>query len=160
MIWLGSILGFVIGALIGAALYKLFLSDTKKIQELESQLKTLQQTYDDYQHNVHEHFDTSADLFHKLTENYRDIYKHLANSAEKLCPESISSQLSFSQETQSLLSDPVDKNQQSLFSDAGEYHPPLDYATKSDPNQKGNLSEGFGLDKAHSETPSHPTHQN
>ena len=147
MIWLGGFIGFVIGALVGAAIYKQLRSDTVKIRQLEEKLQTLRHEHEDYQQRVHAHFNTSADLIHKLTDSYRDVYKHLAISAQTLCPENISSQLSLSLENQRLLEQNHENPDQSeLF---GEGQPPRDYADKAGPDAKGSLSEDYGLSKVH-----------
>jgi uncharacterized membrane-anchored protein YhcB (DUF1043 family) len=39
----------------------------------------------DYKENVTEHFQTTANLLHDMTEQYRSIYEHMAAGAQTLC---------------------------------------------------------------------------
>lgn len=50
----------------------------KTAQELKTELG-------DYKENVTEHFQTTANLLHDMTEQYRAVYEHMANGAQKLC---------------------------------------------------------------------------
>lgn len=141
MTWLSGILGFLVGALIGAILYKVFRSDAVKVRKLEGELQQLRHEHEDYQQKVHTHFHTSADLLHKLTDTYREVYRHMAISAQSLCPENISSQLSLSRENRDLLKKEHDNPDQSeLFEE-----PPRDYAQRHKPEAKGTLDEDYGL---------------
>lgn len=44
----------------------------------------LQKELDDYRNEVSEHFAESAQLLGKMTEQYRDVYSHIAKGAHKL----------------------------------------------------------------------------
>ncbi|MBD3648840.1 MAG: YhcB family protein [Pseudomonadales bacterium] len=44
----------------------------------------LQKELDDYRNEVSEHFAESAQLLGKMTEQYRDVYSHIARGAHKL----------------------------------------------------------------------------
>lgn len=141
MMWLGGILSFLVGTLIGAILYKAFRSDAAKIRKLEGQLQQLRHEHEDYQQQVHTHFHTSANLLHKLTDTYREVYRHMASNAQALCPENISSQLSLSRENHDLLKkESHNPDQSELFEE-----PPRDYAVNRKPEGKGQLSEEHGL---------------
>lgn len=145
MIWLGIFIGLLAGTALGAALYRQFMSDTAKVQALEEEIEGLKKEHQAYQHQVHAHFDTSANLFQSLTSNYRELYRHMAGSARQLCPETVSSQLSKLENGSDILGD--SKSTQRLFDTSGNFSPPRDYAEKSNPAQKGNLSEDYGLTK-------------
>lgn len=152
MIWIGGILGFVLGAVIGAAVYRQLRSDTVKIKQLEEKLQGLRHEHEDYQQKVHAHFNTSATLFHSLTDSYREVYKHLATSAQSLCPDHISGQLALDGKDKDILQEETaNSGQNELFDEPGEPEPPRDYADRKAPDTKGNLAEDFGLDKAEPE---------
>ena len=144
MIWLGVIIGLLIGMALGAALYRQFMSDTVKVKALENEVETIKQEHQSYQHQVHAHFDTSATLFRNLAGNYRELYQHMADNAKELCPETVYSQLNSSKD---LLKDDDADSSERLFDESGNFSPPRDYAEKTDPKQKGNLSEDYGLTK-------------
>lgn len=108
----------------------------KRILDLESQLDQAAQSRADYEAGVSEHFAKTADLLHKLTDDYRAVYTHLAEGAEQLC------------------GDQVNMAEAALNSSDTEQKPhlvevaqPLDYAPKK-PDEQGQLSETFGLDKS------------
>lgn len=148
MSWLIGLIGFAVGLIVGAVVYKQFRSDEARIKILEEQLATLEREHEAYKDNVHSHFNNTAQLLNSLTESYRDVYKHIASGAQSLCPEYISEQLSHSANTQDALtrdsftSSPADSDVS-----GEELEPPRDYAAKSSPDQKGSLSEDYGLDK-------------
>lgn len=145
MVWLTGILSFAVGMCIGAVLFKVFKSDAAKVELLEEQLEELQSGYEDYKSNVHSHFDTTARLVNDLSDSYCNVYRHLASGAQSLCPENISSQLFLAAQNQDLLRATNLNTENGNSSE--ELAPPRDYATKSSPDQKGNLAEDFGLDK-------------
>lgn len=147
MLWLTGFIGIIIGTAFGAALYRQLASDTAKVKDLEEKLGSLEKEYLSYQHQVHAHFGSSANIFQKLTENYRELYRHLSDSAQQLCPETVYSQLNQLNDGQDILNNPSDSSQQRLFDEKGNFTPPKDYAAKSSPDQKGNLSEDYGLKK-------------
>lgn len=112
----------------------------KLIMDLESQLDQARQSRADYEAEVSEHFSQTADLLHRLTDDYRAVYTHLARGADTLCGDSVS------------MADPA-----LTAPDGGtevkphlvEVAQPLDYAPKK-PDEQGQLSETFGLDKSNS----------
>ena len=149
MAWLIGLIGFIIGLIAGAISYKLLKSDEAKVKSLEEQLEKVESEFESYKDNVHSHFNNSAQLLTTLTESYREVYRHMAAGAQALCPEYISDQLSHSARAQESLT--RDSFAQPSEQDAAEqFSPPLDYAAKTSPDQKGNLSEDYGLDKVYS----------
>lgn len=137
---------FILGGLIGAAVgWYLALnsrSDNKRrvIMDLESQLDQARQGRADYEAEVTEHFAQTAELLHKLTDDYRNVYTHLAKGADQLCGDQVSM-------SDSALSGPGDApGQQPHLVGVAQ---PLDYAPKK-PDEQGQLSETFGLDKSNS----------
>ena len=146
MAWLIGLIGFIIGLIAGVISYKLLRSDEAKVKSLEEQLEKVQSEFESYKDNVHSHFNNSAQLLTTLTESYREVYRHMAAGAQALCPEYISDQLSHSARAQeSLTRDSFAEPSEEATGE--EFNPPRDYAVKSSPDQKGNLSEDYGLDK-------------
>ena len=110
----------------------------KLILDLETQLEQASQSRADYEAEVAEHFSQTADLLHKLTDDYRAVYTHLADGAQQLCGNQVSI-------TEAALTAPADDAKPHLL----EVEQPLDYAPKK-PDEQGQLSENFGLDKSNS----------
>jgi len=74
-----------------------------------------------------------------MTESYRDVYQHLASGAQDLCSSDVANKLLPTE------SDAVFEPQNT--EEAGPLAPPRDYAAKQSPDQKGALSEDFGIEK-------------
>ena len=108
----------------------------KRILDLESQLDQAAQSRADYEAGVSEHFAKTADLLHKLTDDYRAVYTHLAEGAEQLCGDQVNM-------AEAALNSPDTEAKPHLV----EVAQPLDYAPKK-PDEQGQLSETFGLDKS------------
>ena len=136
------IIGGVIGSLIGwySALASRGDNKRKIILELESQLDQARQNKVDYEAEVTEHFARTADLLNKLTDDYRSVYTHLANGADQLCGDQIS------MSEPALSAPPHDATDKPQLVEVAQ---PLDYAPKK-PDEQGQLSETFGLEKSDS----------
>ena len=87
-----------------------------------------------------EHFSRTADLLNKLTDDYRSVYTHLANGADQLCGDQIS------MSEPALSAPPNDETDKPQLVEVAQ---PLDYAPKK-PDEQGQLSETFGLEKSDS----------
>lgn len=139
MIWLVGLGCLLAGAVIGAVMFKVLMSDEARVRELEEQLQTLSEEHENYKGNVHSHFSNSAQLLGKLTESYREVFLHMAEGARTLCPDYISSQMSLSADTRSLLGQDAGKSNTPLA-------PPLDYAARAEPGKKNAADEDYGFD--------------
>lgn len=93
MMWLLGLVCLLGGIVIGAILYKFLRSDEVRVHQLEDQLQTLSDEFENYKKDVHAHFGDSAQLLNKLTESYKDVYQHLAQGARTLCPNYIANQI-------------------------------------------------------------------
>lgn len=147
MAWLIGLISFAIGLIVGAVIYKQLKSDEAKVKMLEEQLEALERDHEHYKSNVHSHFNNTAQLLNNLTDSYRDVYHHMASGAQALCPDYISEQLSHSAQAQESLTRDTFTNNAPVQNNPEELIPPRDYAAKSSPDQKGTLSEDYGLDK-------------
>ena len=86
IIWFACILALIVGSVIGIIASTIFSKSRQTIvRQLEKSLKEIEQEFADYRKKVSHHFNTTAQLTHNLTQNYRDIYQHLADGADKLC---------------------------------------------------------------------------
>lgn len=134
------LLGGAIGVVAGWYLAMNTRGDNKRklILDLETQLEQASQSRADYEAEVAEHFSETADLLHKLTDDYRAVYTHLAEGAQQLCGDQVSI-------AEATLTAPEEDTKPHL----AEVAQPLDYAPKK-PDEQGQLSETFGLDKSNS----------
>ncbi len=76
-IFSAGLLGLGLGALFMYFLSGKSTSAKKSIQEVEEKLN-------DYQQNVVEHFEQTADLVDELTQSYKKVFDHLGKSAKQL----------------------------------------------------------------------------
>jgi uncharacterized protein len=110
----------------------------QKHREVERKLDQVLQDKKAYEDEVVEHFSETALLLNQLTNSYRDVHNHLANGAAELCqgkgPVALD-QISNKR-------DPAEIPQ-----NMADIQPPLDYAPKTSPDEKGMLNEEFGLDR-------------
>ena len=125
MLWMVALGCLLVGALIGAFLYKLLRSDETRVQQLEMQLQSLGDEYENYKKEVHGHFSDSAILIGKLTESYREVYQHMAHGARNLCPDHIAVQLTQLSPTENPVAG-IDRPA-SANPEAVRLSPPLDY---------------------------------
>jgi uncharacterized membrane-anchored protein YhcB (DUF1043 family) len=140
MAWIIGISCFLIGAAAGALLFRIFRSDEVRVKQLEAQLQKLAEEHENYKSSVHTHFSGTARLLSDMTDSYRKVYLHVANSAQALCPDYISNQLNLSSEAKALLERQQDED--SKMPPA----PPLDYAARTNPGRKNSLAEDYGID--------------
>jgi len=78
MLAVGVLFGFVFGRSKGDV-------SAPKVRELEKKLYDADQEMKGYRGQVTQHFEKTATLFNQLTNDYREVYDHLANSSNQLC---------------------------------------------------------------------------
>ncbi len=137
------ILGWLIGLLMG----RRSSPADQKYRDVERKLDQVLQDKKAYEDEVVEHFSDTAKLLNSLTESYRDVHDHLAKGASALCQGE----------------GPVALNRFNEVADSAEIpahladiQPPLDYAPKTSPDEKGMLNEEFGLERGKETTQEQP----
>ena len=81
--WIWAAIMFAIGGAAGFFISRQ-LKD-KRTLELEEKLTAARTELADYRGEVNQHFLKTSLLVSKLTNNYREVYEHLATGAQKLC---------------------------------------------------------------------------
>jgi len=127
---LGFLLGWLAGRNTSAA--------TQKSRELAEKLERVTQDKKAYEDEVVEHFTETATLLNNLTESYREVHNHLAHGAATLCQ---------GKGPVSMARLRNDRDPSEIPDDLVTPHPPLDYAPKTSPDEKGMLNEEFGLER-------------
>ncbi|MCH7816534.1 MAG: DUF1043 family protein [Proteobacteria bacterium] len=140
MIWLTAIGCMAVGVVVGVVFASRLNTSPSRVQELESQIRDLKDNHTDYRDSVSDHFSMTAELIQHMTESYKEVYQHLATGAQDLCSSEVANKLLPA--SSDAVFDPNDNNVES-----NNLIPPKDYAAKQNPDQKGALSEDFGLDK-------------
>lgn len=131
-----SLISLLAGAGLGAFLLYLFRAQVYS-RELEQRLHEAENTLQSYQRDVAEHFAQTSQLVNNLTQSYRDVHEHLANSALKLATPAISRQILEAGNANLL-------GAEKTYISEENFEPPRDWAPKT-AGAKGALSEDFGL---------------
>lgn len=145
--WLIVLLGFALGVLTGAVVYRLTRSNSAKANKLEQELIQLQRLHESYKEEVANHFSKTSELVEDLTSDYVKVYKHLASGATNLANIPPSELLINQQQENSLativneVEDAVDDQDQDS---KPPVEPPKDYAPKEE-GAEGTLSESFSV---------------
>jgi uncharacterized membrane-anchored protein YhcB (DUF1043 family) len=128
----------IIGLGLGMLLGRRSSPQSQKNREVERKLDQVLQDKKAYEDEVVEHFTDTAKLLNSLTQSYRDVHNQLAKGATELCQGEgpvIVGRLEGSRE------------ETEIPSQLADVQPPLDYAPKTSPDEKGMLNESFGLDR-------------
>jgi len=135
---------FILGGCLGALIGRRGAPAAQRLREAELKLDQVLQDKKAYEDGVVEHFTDTAKLLNNLTEQYRDVHNHLAKGADSLCqgrgPVSLE-RLGDAREVSEIPAHMAD------------VRPPLDYAPKTSPGEKGMLNEEFGIDRNASADP-------
>lgn len=83
--WMAAAIVFGIGG--GTGFFISRQIKDKRTLELEEKLTTARNELAGYRGDVNQHFLKTSLLLGKLTNNYREVYEHLATGAQKLCNE-------------------------------------------------------------------------
>jgi hypothetical protein len=115
----------------------------KKYRDASLKLDRVMQDKKAYEDEVVEHFSETAKLLNNLTDSYREVHNHLATGAATLCQ----GEGPVSLERLENSRDPAE-----IPAHLADIQPPLDYAPKTSPDEKGMLNEEFGLERKPSES--------
>lgn len=130
--WVIALAAFMVGAAIGILAYKSSYSDEAKIVQLEDDLEQKEHDFELYQQSVTAHFSKTSELVHNLTENYVEVYKHLATGSETLVDTKKMPPLLKQQQAKTLDAFISEKEEKpdSAKDEKAEPQPPKDYAAK------------------------------
>lgn len=133
---------FLVGVGLGMLFGRRSSPAAQRLREAELKLDQVLQDKKAYEDEVVEHFTDTARLLNNLTEQYRDVHNHLAKGASNLCqgrgPVSLER-----------LGEARDESE--IPGHLADIRPPLDYAPKASPGEKGMLNEEFGIDRKKAE---------
>ena len=128
----------LVGIIAGIFFGRRSSKDNQRYREVERKLDQVMQDKKSFEDEVGDHFADTAKLLNSLTASYRDVHSHLATGAARLSEGD--SPIALSQtDTEA---DPTVIPE--LLADV---QPPLDYAPKTSPDEKGMLNEEFGLER-------------
>ena len=128
----------LVGLLLGWLVGRRSSPGARKHRALTLKLDQVIQDKKAYEDEVVEHFTETARLLNNLTESYREVHNHLAEGAADLCHGKGPVSLEHIQNR----NEPAE-----IPANLVPIQPPLDYAPKIYPDEKGMLNEEFGLER-------------
>ena len=137
LVWLLPTLALVVGLVAGFLLAR--LAPNAVPGGTQRQLDELQQKFDNYQHEVVTHFNSTAVLVKKLTQSYQEVQEHLAEGANHLATDELTRQRLLA----ALHAEPSAPSRDRL-TPPKDHEAPKDYAPKG-PDTPGMLDEQYGL---------------
>ncbi len=142
----GGLIVLGIGLGLGILMGRGMSPGAQKYRETERKLDQVLQDKKAYEDEVVEHFSETARLLNNLTDSYREVHNQLAVGAATLCKDHGPISLGRLE---------GERDDSEIPADLANVQPPLDYAPKSSPDEKGMLNEEFGLerDKATQQAP-------
>lgn len=145
---------FIGGFALGALSSHLFRGD-RRDQTLSKRLDEVHAEFANYQESVDQHFAKTADLINDLTDSYVEVHQHLARGAQTLSKrnqqlykqkrEALEDQSDRFDEVEPKLQQANEELEEELAEIIDRMEPPKDYAPKGKSNEKGTLSEDYGL---------------
>lgn len=132
------VIAFIAGLVIGLLMGRRTGAEANKHRDIALKLDQVMQDKKAYEAEVVEHFTDTAKLLNNLTESYREVHNQLAQGADKLCQGSGPVSLERLENKQ----DPAE-----IPAHLAATQPPLDYAPKTSPDEKGMLNEEFGIER-------------
>ncbi|KFX68413.1 cytochrome D ubiquinol oxidase subunit III [Pseudomonas taeanensis MS-3] len=135
--WLLPALTLVAGVAIGFLIAR--LAPNAAPGRTQRQLDDMQARFDAYQSEVVTHFNTTANLVKKLTQNYQDVQEHLSEGANRLALDELTRQRLLA----ALHADEGSVKRERISTPKND-EMPKDYAPKS-ADVPGMLDENYGL---------------
>ncbi|MEZ5555906.1 YhcB family protein [Haliea sp.] len=129
----------LVGGAVGLLLGRRLSADGQRLRDTERKLDQMTQDKRAYENEVVEHFTQTARLLNTLTDSYRNVHNHLAAGAETLCQDKGPVSL---ERLQGGAEDDAE-----IPAHLAHIQPPLDYAPKTSPGEKGMLNEEFGIER-------------
>ncbi len=80
-----SILGIIVGALVGYFIGKKYSTSELEKNRLEQALKEKTAELETFHAKVNGHFEKTAELFNHVSDSYQSLYDHMAKSSTQLC---------------------------------------------------------------------------
>ena len=137
------LIGAIVGLFIGYFTGRRTGPDSERNRELERQVESLKADRTQFEQQVTAHFADTASKLATLTENYREVYAHIAGGAVALCAEENRPEFP----ALGLPGEGVRGGDGTIDAGSVVTEPPRDWAPKSS-GQAGTLSESYGVDRS------------
>jgi uncharacterized membrane-anchored protein YhcB (DUF1043 family) len=83
--WFVGLTSFALGLAVGYAIHYFLNPDHDRNKALAAELDAARQDNARYREQVTQHFQRTSELVQGMTQSYRAVYEHLANSSRQLC---------------------------------------------------------------------------
>lgn len=133
-----AIVAIVAGLIVGLLMGRRTSGAARRYRDIALKLDQVMQDKKSYEAEVVEHFTKTGRLLNELTESYREVHNHLAQGADKLCHGAGPISLERLENK---------RDSADIPAHLAHIQPPLDYAPKTSPDEKGMLNEEFGLER-------------
>lgn len=87
MIWESTLIGLVIGIVIGAVTMRFGNRKLRQQQALQNELNKSKTELEEYRQELVGHFARSAELLDNMARDYRQLYQHMAKTSNNLLPD-------------------------------------------------------------------------
>lgn len=139
LVWLLPTLALVVGVVVGFLVARLLPGAAPN--STQRQLDDVQERFNSYQNEVVTHFNSTATLVNKLSQNFQEVQDHLSDGANRLALDEVTRQRLLASLHADAAQAPRDRLTPPRTTEA-----PKDYAPKT-PNVPGMLDEHYGLKK-------------
>jgi uncharacterized membrane-anchored protein YhcB (DUF1043 family) len=139
LVWLLPTLALVVGVVVGFLVARLLPGAAPN--STQRQLDDVQERFNSYQNEVVTHFNSTATLVNKLSQNFQEVQDHLSDGANRLALDEVTRQRLLASLHADAPQAPRDRLTPPRTTEA-----PKDYAPKT-PNAPGMLDEHYGLKK-------------
>jgi uncharacterized membrane-anchored protein YhcB (DUF1043 family) len=139
LVWLLPTLALVVGVVVGFLVARLLPGAAPN--STQRQLDDVQERFNSYQNEVVTHFNSTATLVNKLSQNFQEVQDHLSDGANRLALDEVTRQRLLASLHADAAQAPRDRLTPPRTTEA-----PKDYAPKT-PNAPGMLDEHYGLKK-------------
>ena len=139
LVWLLPTLALVVGVVVGFLVARLLPGAAPN--STQRQLDDVQERFNSYQNEVVTHFNSTATLVNKLSQNFQEVQDHLSDGANRLALDEVTRQRLLASLHADAAQAPRDRLTPPRTTEA-----PKDYAPKT-PNAPGMLDEHYGLRK-------------
>jgi uncharacterized membrane-anchored protein YhcB (DUF1043 family) len=139
LVWLLPTLALVVGVVVGFLVARLLPGAAPN--STQRQLDDVQERFNSYQNEVVTHFNSTATLVNKLSQNFQEVQDHLSDGANRLALDEVTRQRLLASLHADAPQAPRDRLTPPHTTEA-----PKDYAPKT-PNAPGMLDEHYGLKK-------------
>jgi len=136
--WLLPVIALLTGIAIGFLIARLLPNAAPS--RTQRQLDDLKERFDNYQGEVVNHFNTTANLVKRMTQSYQDVQEHISAGANRLTLDELTRQRLLA----ALNSDDGYSAPRERLTPPANNEVPKDYAPKSD-DSPGTLDANFGL---------------